>query len=84
MARSRNYCFTIYDDSALALEQMLDLEGEIAKYVIVGNEVCPTTGRNHLQGYIHFHHAKSLASVKKVNAIAHVEVCKGSPQQNRD
>lgn len=84
MARSRNYCFTIYDDSALALEQMLDLEGEIAKYVIVGNEVCPTTGRNHLQGYIHFHHAKSLASVKKINAIAHWEVCKGSPQQNRD
>lgn len=84
MARSRNFCFTLFDDSALALEQMLDLEGEHAKYVIVGKETCPNTGRFHLQGYVHFHHAKSLASVKKFNATAHWEVCKGTPEENRD
>jgi len=84
MARSRNYCFTLFDDSALALEQMLELEGEHAKYVIVGKETCPTNGRFHLQGYVHFHHAKSLQSVKKINPVAHWEVCKGTPDENRE
>jgi len=84
MARSRNFCFTLFDNSALALEQLLDLEGETAKYIVIGNETCPITGRFHLQGYIHFHHPKSLAACKKIDPRAHWEACKGSPEENRE
>lgn len=43
------WCFTFYYESEEEFKLILAFEK--FKYVIFGEEVCPTTGRNHLQGY---------------------------------
>ena len=40
-------------------------------------------GYSHLQGFIVFKNARTLASLKKLDARAHWEVCRGTPEQNR-
>lgn len=48
-----------------------------------GREVCPTTGRQHIQCYIQFKHAKSFSQLKKEMPKSHIEVAQGSATQNR-
>lgn len=52
--RLRNFVFTLhlkdgesYEDAENRVRNGVD-----AAYVIMGREVCPTTGRKHLQGYV--------------------------------
>jgi len=51
---------------------------------VYGYEVCPTTQRPHLQGYIYFANARSFEAVKKIFPNQHVEIAKGAPEQNFD
>lgn len=81
MSRSRAYCFTInnYTDDDLA---QLHQAADEAQYVIVGKEV-GENGTHHLQGYIYYKDAKTFTSVKKKLTRAHIEVSKGSPEDNK-
>jgi len=85
MSRSRNYCFTLHDYSEEEYLALLDLgeDDSRVRYVIIGKETCPTTKKLHLQGFIVFFQAKTLSALKKINARAHWESCKGSPSQNK-
>lgn len=92
-SRHRSYCFTAYPeierpkksgrfieifdwDSA---DAYLGLEDKV-KYLIVGKETCPKTGRQHHQGYVIWENAKTLsACCKLLPEAAHVE-----PQKARD
>lgn len=49
-------------------------------YMIACKEVAPTTGHEHIHIYVHFRNAIKL-SLKKC-AGSHVEICRGTPQQN--
>lgn len=51
-------------------------------YLIACKEKAPTTGHIHFHAYVQFERSKRL-SIKKLLG-AHVEGCKGSPQQNID
>lgn len=56
-----------------------------AEYILYGQEVCPKTGRVHHQGFIYFKNArKSKKGVAKQLDKCHVEICKGSIDQNFD
>lgn len=77
---SRSYCFTINNPTDDDVASLRKLE-RTATYVVVGEEV----GKNqtkHLQGYTRFKNATSFSSIKKKLPRAHIEVCKGNPQQN--
>lgn len=53
------------------------------QFVIVGREVCPTTGRRHLQGYLQLCSKKRLTALKAdYPARAHWELARGTPEQN--
>lgn len=52
-------------------------------YFISCKEKAPTTGHEHIHVYVHFTSSYKL-SQKILNFKAHVEICKGSPQQNID
>lgn len=52
------------------------------KYLLYGKETAPTTGKEHLQGYVVFKHPQRLKTLKKWLPGAHLEVAKGSAQQN--
>ena len=76
--RHRSYALTIFDS-----QESITFENIEAKYKIFGVETCPTTGRQHGQSYIQFENAKTFKQMKKSFPTAHIEVAKGSPEQNR-
>jgi len=53
------------------------------KYAVFGREICPTTGKKHLQGYVNTRSPKDLSVLKKLFPKAHLEICGGNPDQNR-
>lgn len=52
--------------------------------MVVGEEVAPTTGTPHLQGYIVFRSAKTLSACRRLFPGCHLIAARGSAQQNRD
>jgi len=53
------------------------------KYLIEGSEICPTTGRPHIQGYVWLKkELRPPAIVKLYPHISHFEKAKGTPWQN--
>lgn len=80
--RIRNACITInnYDDTTL-----LSIKGYSGiRYAIYGKEICPTTGTQHIQGYIEFNQSIRFSTLKKLIPTAHIEDRKGSAQQAAD
>lgn len=92
--RNRSYCFTVNNPSPMDRE-LLNQLGPKAKYMVVGEEV-GESGTPHLQGYVQMKEGKKLVEVCECQrgyltqcmqmAMAlprgHIEVAKGSPQQN--
>jgi len=77
MSRSRRFAFTQHDitfDYSQANSK--------ASFVIYGKETCPTTKKEHYQGYIEFKEAKTISAVSKLIKGAHIEVAKGTSQDN--
>jgi len=50
--------------------------------MILGSEFAPTTGQQHLQGYIRFDNARHFNSIQALFPNVHIEPAKGNPQQN--
>lgn len=74
-----------------AYHRLFEDNKKMIKYMIIGLERCPSTGREHIQGYIHFHNAVRYSTLEKLRQKHpcfcgkwHQEGCKGSPQQNID
>ncbi len=81
MSRSRSYYFTEFDTEHEWDELVQDGE---CLYICWGEEVCPTTGRKHLQGYIHFAEGVSKSTVKRRldSTTVHLGRPRGSAAQN--
>lgn len=82
MAKSRAWVFTLNNYTS---EEVEEIKAWICYYLIFGKEVAPTTGTPHLQGYVYFEHAKTLATLKKkFQARARWEAAQGTPKQASD
>lgn len=82
MPRSDRWCFT--ENLSEAWRPAFN-ETEML-YLVWEIETAPTTGRQHVQGYVRFRNKKMLQTVKNLlhsNDI-HLETARGSEQQNRD
>jgi len=77
--RSRAYCLTINNYIENDIKVLKELKYQ---YIIIGDEKS-TTGTAHLQVYVRFPNPKSFSSLKKNISKAHIEIAKGTPQQNR-
>lgn len=55
---------------------------EYCKYRIEGKEVCPTTNRQHIQGYVSLKNKSRFAALKKLHSTAEFIPADGSPYQN--
>lgn len=71
----RNWCFTDHGS-----EDPKDIG---FKYIVYQREVCPTTKKEHWQGYVEFENGRSLASLKKQWPSVHLEPRKGTQTQAR-
>lgn len=80
--RSRGWCFTInnydMDDESRCYALPWDSG---CKYVVVGKEV-GSSGTPHLQGYVYFPDAKTMAAVSTYLPRAHLEKARGDAQEN--
>lgn len=80
-SKSRDYCLTIHDTDNLG-ELLEGLKKDLkVQYWIVGEEVCPTTNKKHLQCYFYYTNPRSFSAIKKLYKTAHIEPAKGTPQQ---
>jgi len=76
--RSRSFCFTLNNYT----QQEYDLLKSInCQYIILGKEV-GEKGTPHIQGYLYFSNARSFNATKKLMSRWHLEICKGSADQN--
>lgn len=81
--RARHWCFTFFPDTG---RELFLKDNKKVKYVIVGDEVCPTTGREHKQGYVYFKRDVSLNVAQKAltNYKMNMRICRGDELQNRN
>lgn len=82
MSKTRLWCFTNYD---LEFDYEAYYRKSTATYIGYAEEVCPSTERLHHQGFIYFSGARgSKKQVGKELGGAHVDMCKGTIDQNVD
>lgn len=79
-ARNRGYCFT-WNNYPPDYRSILD--GIECRYIIAGEEVAPTTGTPHLQGYVYFENPRRASTVRRQLLGAHVVVARGSGAENK-
>ena len=80
---AKRWCFTINNYT----QEDIDLLGTSSSthecFIKYGKEVAPSTGTNHLQGYIILPKKQRLTAVKKlVGNKAHIELMRGTVKQN--
>ena len=78
--KSRNFLLTLnqvekWDNLYKYLKSL-----ESLNYLIASKEVAPETGHEHIHCYIQFKNAIFLSKKKTENS--HIDICRGSPQQN--
>lgn len=79
MSRVRGWCFTWHNYTEEDYAFICEID---CRYLIVGKEICPTTGTPHLQGYIYFDNGRSLARMKKYNKKISWRAANGSADAN--
>lgn len=77
--KSRAWCFTWnnYPSDAKEILQKINY-----RYIIVGEETAPSSGTQHLQGYVYFVNATHFNSMKKMLPHCHIEKARGNFEQN--
>jgi len=81
-SRHRSYCFTDFSIEVHPKEKIGKLIDKV-KYYIIGKETCPTTGKQHWQGFVSFNNAIEFSSLKKILPGAHIEAAKGTDFDNK-
>lgn len=76
---AKHWCFTSYLDA-------ISYANDACNYMVIGREVCPATGRRHLQGFVSFKTKTTLKKVKEVlgDPAMHLEPKRGSCKQASD
>lgn len=75
--RFRNICFTGFKDEEYSFNETQ------MKYLVIGKEICPSTGKEHWQGYVELKQSKSMNAIKTLfnDKGLHLEERKGNAEQ---
>lgn len=79
-SKTRAWVFTFWNTTAEELAEALD-KNEI-DYAIFGNEICPETGREHVQSYIKYKSARYWTALCKLYPNTRIRKAKGNALQN--
>lgn len=82
--RGKQFVFTWNNYTAATLQLLRDIPQTCYHYLVYGQEVAPTTGTPHLQGYVSFVERKRIAWVRNLFQGAHIELARGTPLQCRE
>lgn len=82
LTQSKNWAFT--DFKLLDIESIYNNYKDIIRYIAFGRERCPTTGKEHNQGWVQFVNKKRFNGVLKIfdSKSLHIEPCRGSEIDN--
>lgn len=83
MSIAKNWCFTLNNWTSEEKQSIIQLIPDQIKYVMFSEEVAPTTGTPHLQGYLQLVKKNKMSAVSKLIPRARLETAKGTPSQNR-
>lgn len=78
MSRSRKYVFTLNNPTEANRGYLSELQ---CRYIIYGEEVSPTTGTPHLQGFVVWTNGKSMSATRSLLPGCHIEPARGSFSQ---
>lgn len=79
MSKFRAFTITSYKEAPPATELP-----DGVKYMVYQQERCPSTNRLHWQGYVVYNSPRSEQSVRRSFHPDHIEVARGTPDQNFD
>lgn len=66
MAKSRAFVFTLNNYDQKDLDRLCNPDGLQYRYIIFGQEIAPTTGTRHLQGFVYFKNPRYQSGVRKL------------------
>ena len=85
MKHGQNWCFTGWSEKGCDDINSLWLKwGSQLNYISGGDEICPETGRKHIQGWLQFKRVKWWNTVKKIlpSGLYRIDLCKGNEKSN--
>lgn len=80
--KSRGFCFTTfnYDEIYNKIASFVSTQGV---YSIIGKEICPTTKRPHLQGYVYFKNERYFNAIRKKIPNSNIKIALGTAKHNQ-
>lgn len=82
VAPSKYWCFTLHYDDVDPMDQLETVFKSFQIDYILGREICPKTGRKHIQGYIESNDKIRPIEKLKLSKEIHWEKRKGTKEQN--
>jgi len=79
-AKYHGYVFTLYDIT-LIQKYILRLQKN-SMYLVMGRETCPTTNREHIQGYFYLVKPLTERRARLMIPTCHMEIARESPEAN--
>lgn len=86
-SKGKRYVFTHFFEPAdlnLAIKNFKDFFRQKGAKYVWGEETCPTTGKNHLQGYVEFTTDVRITRLHKLYPKTNIDIAKGNRKQNDD
>ncbi|MGN7614587.1 hypothetical protein ACQZV8_21155 [Magnetococcales bacterium HHB-1] len=86
MSRAKNWCFTLNNPTNDEHLHLVDLGGSSdIRYLCFQRESGSETETDHFQGFVSFRKQLRLSAAKRlISSRVHLEVAKGTPEQNRE
>lgn len=82
---AKDWCFTIFPPRGEILLDLEECQRTITqwpyRYIVYQIELCPETGREHLQGFVQWTDKQRLTALKKFHRTAHWEKRLGTPYE---
>jgi len=78
--RKTFYCFTHHNYEE-HIDEIIRQYQLISKKGIIGFEICPTSGKKHLQGFLALKKPMRISEIK-ITGNPHLEACRGDEEQN--
>jgi len=87
-SKGRKWCFTLNNYTELEYGRIIGIPETEYKYLIVGRELCPTTGTPHLQGFVNWGRDVRFGAVRErlggEGSRIHIERARGTDLQNQE
>lgn len=80
--RMQHYGFVFTCYRFTSIDDVISRLAPKCKYVVAGLEVCPTTDKHHLQGYLYLEEPRTEGMARRLIKDVHIEPARSGPIEN--